>query len=269
MKFYDSITLKTTEEAIKCNSPELAVIRKEQGDMPTMAAIVKILGALAKFFTVGKGMDSLQLAETAKLLLQEYYFLKIEDLKLCFDRMKLGHYGQTYDRVDGNVILLAVKAYCDERMNVAESLSIEAHKEAKEAEVQDMYLIKIDANYLQENEEKWEEVTKKELATQFNFKDAIRHKNGFQKVYQDATFKIVHAAQIDILRAKEIRSRYPSLVTNEDKYIEVARKYSEAKKAIMADEKLSDFEKVNAVRALTGISSLTPAEYAERGKWEG
>jgi len=66
------------------------------------------------------------------------------------------------------------------------------------------------------------------------------------------------------LRAKEIRSRYPSLVTNEDKYIEVAKKYSEAKKAIMSDEKLNALEKVNAVRALTGISSLTESEFAAR-----
>lgn len=82
-------------------------------------------------------MDSSQIAQTIELILQDPIFknLKPDDFKLCFNRMKKGHYGKSYDRIDGQIIFECLGAYCDERLSEAEKTSISAHSEIKAEKV--------------------------------------------------------------------------------------------------------------------------------------
>ena len=80
------------------------------------------------FFNVGKIMNDNQAAQTADLIIEEYYFLKPDDFKLCFNRAKKGLYGKVYDRIDGAVILEWLGRYEKERGSMAMDDSINNSK---------------------------------------------------------------------------------------------------------------------------------------------
>ena len=45
-------------------------------------------------------MSAVQVAQTADLVIEEFYYLKPDDFKLCFTQAKKGIYGKLYDRID-------------------------------------------------------------------------------------------------------------------------------------------------------------------------
>lgn len=78
-------------------------------------------------------MNDIQIARTATLILQEYYYLKPDDFKLCFNNAILGKYGKTYDRLDTQVIFDWLNNYCADRFNTAEELTVNKHSNLKES----------------------------------------------------------------------------------------------------------------------------------------
>lgn len=72
-------------------------------------------------------MSAVQVARLADLIIEKYFFLKIDDFKLCFDEVISGKYGTVYDRIDVNVVLTWISTYLNERLNVAEQLSSQEH----------------------------------------------------------------------------------------------------------------------------------------------
>lgn len=87
--------------------------------------MVKILNDLLDFFSIGKTIGAIQVAATADLIIEEYYFLKPDDFKLCFNRAKKGYYGKVYDRIDGQVIFEWLNRYTNDRMTTASDTSIQ------------------------------------------------------------------------------------------------------------------------------------------------
>ena len=80
-------------------------MNKEFGETHLRGFMVKVLNDLIDFFNVGKSIGAVQVAQTVDLIIDEYYFFKPDDFKLCFNRAKKGLYGKVYDRIDGAVIL--------------------------------------------------------------------------------------------------------------------------------------------------------------------
>lgn len=105
-------------------SCSLAIINKEFGEGHLRSFMVKILNDVLDFFSVGKSMGAVQVATTADLIIEEYYFLKPDDFKLCFNQAKKGQYGKVYDRIDGQVIFDWLSAYVSDRMHTAREQSI-------------------------------------------------------------------------------------------------------------------------------------------------
>ncbi|WP_410962762.1 hypothetical protein, partial [Salmonella sp. SAL4446] len=70
---------------------------------------------LVKFFNVGKTMGAEQVAQTVNFILSDFWMLKIDDVKLCFDNAKRGKYGKVYDRMDGAVILEWLQTHFEAR----------------------------------------------------------------------------------------------------------------------------------------------------------
>lgn len=70
-------------------------------------------------------MGAVQVASTADLIIEEYYFLKPDDFKLCFTRAKKGYYGKVFDRIDGQVIFEWLNQYTNDRMTTASDTSIQ------------------------------------------------------------------------------------------------------------------------------------------------
>lgn len=266
MSIYANITLKSITEAINCNSPALAVIRKENGETTTLAVLVIILNDLAKFFNVGKTFNDYQIAETCKLILQEYYFLKIEDFKLCFDGMKTGKYlpgGQLFDRLDGNIILTALNTYSEERIQQAEIISNEKHKAMMDEVDEDFYLVKIGKNYLMETEQEFSEVKAKDMARKYNFREAIARKNYMISEFELNDVSIVYSNKSEIGFIDYLKSNRPDLVP-EEKKPEPKKSYSALTYAIQMDNTLTDLQKENKIRGLSGLVALSADEFKTR-----
>ena len=105
MPYYKALHPKTVNDVFQSPSCSIAVMNKNFGEMKLRAFMVNIIIDLVMFFNVGKTMKDTQAAQTADLIIEEFYFFKPDDFKLCFNRAKKGLYGKVYDRIDGAVIL--------------------------------------------------------------------------------------------------------------------------------------------------------------------
>jgi hypothetical protein len=115
------------------NAPELSIIDiKNELDVIGVRAILSILiSDVVEFFNVGKTMNDRQIAITCDLIIEEYPYMKIEDLKLCFKNAMKLKYGKLYDRIDGSIIIGWLNEYEKER---AECASIQSDNEIKQLE---------------------------------------------------------------------------------------------------------------------------------------
>lgn len=62
---------------------------------------------------------------------EDYFFLKPEELKVCFNNAKKGKYGTMYDRIDAAVIIGWIDTFCIERTQIAIDLNVEQSKAYK------------------------------------------------------------------------------------------------------------------------------------------
>lgn len=267
LQHFNRIEVKTVLDIIKLDSPSLSVIRKDSGEEKTMASLNAVIIDLAKFFSVGRGMNSEQVKETSRLVLKSYYYLKIEDLKLFSDNFKAGMYGKTFDRIDGNVILLAMAEYVESRMTEAESYNLQKHKEEIAAESQRFFLVKIGSNWLRSSGDNFEEVEQKELATNYTHGEAVNLKKWLQKEYFSNPN---HVLVYDLRNCKSVfdylEEKKPELLPQGEKSKRATKEYFEAKEIIMADTKLNEFEKENALRVYAKLEPISEIDFMERKK---
>jgi len=85
----------------------------------------------------------------------EFYWLKPEDFKLCFNNAKTGKYGQLYNRLDGSVIFEWLNNYQNER---AEFFALQRSKEN--------FPMAVRTNDTKEMHKLYDEVVKQSLAEQ-------------------------------------------------------------------------------------------------------
>ena len=133
-QYYKSLKPKKIEEAINSITPGLSVYRKHSGETKARALVVLFLSDLVKFFNVGKAMNDVQMAQTADLILDEYYYLNIDDIKLCFNMAKSGKFGKVYDRIDGQVIMGWLSEYEAQRIEICEHNNEAKHQSIKAGE---------------------------------------------------------------------------------------------------------------------------------------
>jgi len=264
---FNRIEVRTVLDIIKTDSPSLSVIRKDNGEEKTMAAINAVIIDLAKFFSVGRSMNAEQVKETARLVIKSYYYLKVEDLKLFSDNFKAGLYGKTFDRIDGNVILLALAEYVEGRMNAVEAYNLQKHKETIAAESERFFNVKIGANWLRSDGENFTEVESKERATGYTYGEAVKLKQWLHKEYYPNPN---HVLIYDFRFAKSVfdylEEKKPELLPEGEKSKRATKEYFEMKEKILADKKMNDFEKENAIRVVAKLEPITEAEFMERKK---
>lgn len=97
----------------------MAVIKKRYGEQFLFAFLTIAIVDLIEFFNVGKTMGESQVVSTIRLIVEDFYYLNVEDFKLCFNNAKRGRYGKVYDRVDGNTIYEWLNRYSVERVEIA------------------------------------------------------------------------------------------------------------------------------------------------------
>lgn len=263
LAYFQGIKVATIEDCLKSDGKALATIRKEVGEMQVIAAVQILILNLCEFFSVGKNMNNNQIKETARLLVKDYYYLKIDDLRLFFDKMKGGAYGQLYDRLDGSVILNNLREYCEERISVAEELNHKKHVELKSGE-EKIYIIKVGKNYVREAGDLFEETDSKELATCFAYGTAYKLKEWLVKDYYPTNPKEVKILDINVKGEglfDYLEHHKPELLPKEERYRRATTEYFEMKRKILADESLDTLGKENAIRALNRLEPLTVEEY--------
>lgn len=258
LQHFKAISIKSVKDVIQSDSKTLSVISKENGEEKTLAALNAILIDLCNYFSVGKGMGAEQVKETSRLLLAKYNRLKIEDLKLFSDNFKAGQYGKSYDRIDGQVILIALDEYYEDRIKQAEIPNIEKHKEAITYK-EEYYQIQIGKNWLRSAGDDFEEIDNKELATLYTFGVALGLKK-WLTTQTESELKIIDSRKAGSL-FDYLAEHKPELLPQGEKFRRATNDYYAKKQAIMNDDSLTELEKENKVRELNNLKPLTLQEF--------
>ncbi len=103
----------------------------KNGLIAAQSILTIILRDLIKSFNLGQTMDDEQLADLANDIIDQYYFLKIEDFRFCFNRAKNGFYDKGIYRLDASVVLSWLKKYTDDRISSADEKSYNEHQSTK------------------------------------------------------------------------------------------------------------------------------------------
>jgi hypothetical protein len=130
-KYYAQLPSTTLKEVINSPSPSLVGISKlvgTNGKIAIKAIILLALTELADFFNVGKNLSQAQLSLTADLIIERFYYFKLEDIKLCFHRAMANE--QVFDRLDGNIIMRWLREYDKSRTELAMDMSDQAETQA-------------------------------------------------------------------------------------------------------------------------------------------
>lgn len=105
------------------SEPAIGTIIKELGETSARAAVVYLLADALEFFNATETMSDTQAAMTVDLIIEEYPYMKTDDLKLCFKNAMKMKYGRIYNRIDGQIIMSWLREYNKERCSVADNQS--------------------------------------------------------------------------------------------------------------------------------------------------
>jgi len=132
---------------------------KRKTDKDTVIMFLRaIISKTSTYFNVSGNFNEDQIIDTANDILNLYYFLSIEDFKLCFKNGKRLRYNEKgIFRMDGSILLEWLDRYVEERSGIAENKSMTKHNEA-----------------LSDNDTK--ELTDKKFYEKFNAKEVVTPK---------------------------------------------------------------------------------------------
>ena len=102
---------------VQAPTPTLAKIKNTTSEIKLRALLYIAICEVCDFFNVGKNMSDTQIALTADLIIETYWYMKLEEIKYCFRRAMKRE--KLFDRIDGNIILGWLKEYDSERTEQA------------------------------------------------------------------------------------------------------------------------------------------------------
>lgn len=114
------------------NAISLIALTMDIGEEKTLAFIALWIVDIIDFLNIKNTMGEDQIDQTTELILSEYPYCNIADINLIFRRIKIGHYGELYNRFDGQIILKIFDKYFNERTRLASDDSLAAHYSTKE-----------------------------------------------------------------------------------------------------------------------------------------
>lgn len=104
------LTLKT--------SPALSEIKKVKGEQIALGVVVALMDECQQYFNLQQPMNKQQLLLTAELIMEKYYYLRVEELRVCFRMAMKGEFGPVYNRIDGQVFFEWILKYMPTREGV-------------------------------------------------------------------------------------------------------------------------------------------------------
>lgn len=130
-QYYKKLNPKKVEDVFLSFEPSIGTIIKECGEVKARAAVVYLLADALEFFNASDTMSDVQVAMTVDLIIEEYPYMKTDDIKLCFKNAMKMKYGKLYTRIDGQIIMGWFLEYNKERCAVADNQSWSEHKAHK------------------------------------------------------------------------------------------------------------------------------------------
>ncbi len=163
---------KKQSDVFTIKSPTIATIKKYQGIDPALAVVHGLVYDLRDSFSIGKNLSDRQLELLGEFILEDYYYLTIADLKLCFKNAIKGKYGKVYDRIDVQIVCEWLSTYAENRASYAEGVSTDRFKSEKEKTKSGFYdgdLVKTMISDLEEKLSK--RVVEEKYRTSFKFQN--------------------------------------------------------------------------------------------------
>ena len=71
---------------VAAKTPTIARIKNEASETDVRALLYIAICEVCDFFNVGKNMNDTQVALTADLIIEEFWHLRLEEIKYCFRR---------------------------------------------------------------------------------------------------------------------------------------------------------------------------------------
>lgn len=249
----------SVSQILTSNSPKL----KEITPLKATAALNLLLFHLAKFFNVGKQMTEPQIIDTSGLIIAEFPHLRIDDFALFFRRFKSGFYGAAFDRLDGNVVMVALRAYEDERRGEVTAANAKAHEEMKNTK--ERYHIQMGEWYLvsMPPPNDYDCTKEKALATSYDWHSAMQIKNMLLKEKAVASAKVVYhnLPTEDILKSEKEKYPWMQKLNVKEEYAAAMDRFYALLSEIDNNESLNEFERSNARRKHYGMVELTLDEW--------
>lgn len=106
---------------VQAKTPTIADIKNNVSLADARALLSVAVCEVCDFFNVGKNMNDTQIAITVDLILESFWYLRLEEIKYCFRRAMRRE--KVYDRLDGNIIIGWLNNYADERTEEAMRIS--------------------------------------------------------------------------------------------------------------------------------------------------
>lgn len=139
-------------------SPALSELKKNKGEQTALGVLVALMDECQQYFNLQQPMNAQQLMLTAELIMEEYYYLRIEELRVCFRMAMKGEFGPVYNRIDGQVFFEWIVKYMPKRQLITDRMKQEQQSNnniydifthAQMAEAMQDVVTKIDAKMLQ------------------------------------------------------------------------------------------------------------------------
>lgn len=106
-------------------SPTLAEIRKDKNQQATVNIMVAMMDMCQQYFNLQQPMNAQQLALTAELMLEDYYYLRVDELQVCFRMAMKGEFGSVYNRIDGQIFFEWIRKFMTKRQAISERINLE------------------------------------------------------------------------------------------------------------------------------------------------
>lgn len=106
---------------VATQTPTLAKIKNEISLDDARALLSIAICEVCDFFNVGKNMNDTQIALTVDLIIEQFWYFKLEEIKYCFRRAMMRE--KLFDRLDGNIIIGWLREYDAERTEEAIRIS--------------------------------------------------------------------------------------------------------------------------------------------------
>lgn len=123
-------------ELRKCNSPALCLesetpalseLKKTDGEEKVLTVLEMWIVDINDFFNIQNKMKPGQIKETAIMILQDFYYMKIADLNLVFSNAKKGKFGTQYGYLDGSKIYQWFSDHDNERASACYRARLKEH----------------------------------------------------------------------------------------------------------------------------------------------